>query len=192
MSLNRPGLAAHDLHSKPSQAKLRDLHTPNLSLTNCSPKSSRRPQVFHSRSNSAAQNQGSYGLDSPHLPTFARVQASEQRDMGLSCRGRPAPHEPARIPSPRRCRDRRGCMEPQGAAGVLTIARGLRTARLRMHLPLRLRLRVRCAAVYARTSRLAAGAARAAGAPRPEGGARSEPIQKCGGCGPRRNSQSGA
>lgn len=96
------------------------------------------------------------------------------------------------MPSPPRCRDRRGCMEPQRAAGVLTVAPGLRTAGLRMHLPLRLQLQVRWAELYARTSGLAAGAAREAGAPRPEGGARREPIQKCGGCGPRRNSQSEA
>lgn len=107
------------------------------------PKSSTRPQVFHARSRPAAQNQGPHGLDTS--PTPAPVQAREQRDAGLSCRGRPARHQPARMPSPRRCRDRRGCMEPQRAAGVLTIARGLRTARLWMQLRLRLGLRLRCA-----------------------------------------------
>lgn len=162
------------------------MHTPNLSHQ-------LSPQIQHAIPSLPCQEPTSSpelrSSQTGHPPTLARVQASEQRDAGLSSRGRPARHEPARMPPPRGCRGCRGCVEPQD---VLTIARGLRTAGLWMHLPLRLRLPVLCAELYAPTARLAAGAARAAGAPRPEGGARREPILKRGGCGPQRNNQSGA
>lgn len=168
------------------------MHTPNLSHQLSPEIQHVTPSLpFQEQPSSPAPRSSRTGHP-PQLPPGSKPENSG--NPGLSCRGRPARPEPARMPSPRRCRDRRGYMEPQQATVVLTIARGLRAAGLWMQLWLRLglRLRLRCAVLYARTSRLAAPAARAAGAPRPEGGARRKPMLKRGGCGPQRNSQSGA
>lgn len=84
------------------------------------------------------------------------------------------------MPSPCYCRDRRGCIDPRLAAGVLTIARGLRTARLWLRLPLWLRLRLLGAALR---SPLSDGAASC------RGGARGLGAQARGRDPPRTNTE---